>query len=185
MLQTILVAVAAEGGPSFDPLNPAHGGLALWTWIIFLLALPVIWIMVMGPVTRALLERDDAAFHAVRKAEEASREAEAARAEVEVKLGEARTEAGRILQAARERGEGREREIVEHAKSEAAGMLDNARSQIRAEQDKALAAIRSEVVDLTMGAATKVLQRNVASEDDRRLVSDFVGAPAQAGEAGS
>lgn len=171
----IAPALAAAEGAVFNPLNPLHGGLALWTWIIFLLALMPVWKMVMGPVSRALLARDEEAFSAVRKAEQASAEAERARAEVEVKLGEARAEAAKILAAARERGEVREREIFEKAKAEAAALLDSARSQIRSEQEKALATIRSEVVDLSLKAAGKVLERQVSSEDDRRLVSDFVG----------
>ena len=168
----IAPALAVAEGAVFNPLNPLHGGLALWTWIIFLLALVPVWKMVMGPVSRALLARDEEAFSAVRKAEQASAEAERARAEVEVK---ARAEAAKILAAARERGEVREREIFEKAKAEAAALLDSARSQIRSEQEKALATIRSEVVDLSLKAAGKVLERQVSSEDDRRLVSDFVG----------
>lgn len=162
----------AEGG--FNPLDLNNLGGAFWTWVIFLLALPFIWKMVMGPITRALFERDELAKSAVVRAEQASAEAERARSEVEVKLGEARAEAQRILQAARERGEAREREIVDKAKEEATALLDAAAAQIRAEKDKALEAIRSEVVELTMSAATKVVGRNVGSEDDRRFVESLV-----------
>ena len=170
----------AEGG--FNPMDFNGIGGTFWTWVIFLLALVPAWKFVLGPISRALIERDEAALAAVTKAEAASRDAEQARAEVEVKLGEARTEAAKILAAARDRGESREREIVEHAKQEAAAMLENARSQIRSEQEKALAAIRGEVVELTLGAASKVLERNVASEDDRRIVGEFVGAPTGGGD---
>ncbi len=173
MLPT-LAALAIEGG--FDPLHPLHGGGALWTWIIFLAALPFMWKFVFGPVTQALLKRDDEILAAQGRAESASANAEKALAEVEVKLGEARTEATKILAAARDRGEDREREIVDKAKGEATALLENASSQIRAEQDKALAAIRAEVVELSLGAAGKVLERNVGSEDDRRLIDSFVGS---------
>ncbi|MEO0651958.1 MAG: F0F1 ATP synthase subunit B [Planctomycetota bacterium] len=175
------VLALAEGG--FDPFDPTLGGGALWTWIIFLLSLFPIWIMVMGPVTRALLERDDLAKRAITQAEKASADAEAARAEVEVRLGEARNEAQKLLAQARERAEARERELVDAAKAEAQTLLENARSQIRAEQEKALAAIRGEVVELSLGAATKVLGRKVDADDDRRLVQEFVGsAPVGGGE---
>lgn len=173
MLQGNLLALADGGG--FNPLDVNGAGSWLWTLLIFLLALPFMWKMVFGPITGALLERDEAARAAVKQAEAASAEAEKARAEVEVKLGEARAEAAKQLAAARERAETKEREIVENAKREAAAMLDNARNQIRAEQEKALATIRAEVVEISLGAAGKVLERNVASEDDRRLVDDFVG----------
>ena len=53
-------------------------------------------------------------------------------------------------------------------------MIEGARTQIRAEQEKALASIRAEVVDLSIAAASKVIARNVGSEDDRRLVQEMV-----------
>ncbi len=176
----LLVPLAEEGG--FDPMDVAGAGNVLWTWVIFLIALPFIWKVVMGPVARALEERDEQVVRAIQEAKKASADAEAARAEVEVKLGEARSEAARLMAEARERGEAREREILESAKSEAAAMVDSAKAQIQAEQEKALAAIRTEVVELSLHAASKVLDRNVGAEDDRRLVESVVaGSSAGAG----
>jgi F-type H+-transporting ATPase subunit b len=64
--------------------------------------------------------------------------------------------------------------MVEAAKAEAAELLDGARRAIRVEQDKAIAAIRGEVVELSLRAASKVLDRNVGSEDDRRIASQVL-----------
>ncbi|MHC4893891.1 MAG: F0F1 ATP synthase subunit B [Planctomycetota bacterium] len=174
MFDLTAILFLAEGG--FDPFKPTFVGSALWTWIIFLGALLPIWKMVMGPITSALLERDELAKRAITQAEKASADAEAARAEVEVKLGEARNLAQQIVNEARERGDAQKREIVESAKAEAHNLIESARAQIKAEQDKALATIRAEVVDLSLDAATKVLGRNVGSDDDRRLVQELVGS---------
>jgi len=139
-------------------------------------ALPFMWKIVLGPVTRALEDRDDKVVQAIQKAEKASADAEASRAEVEVKLGEARAEAARLMQEARERAEAREREMIEAAKSESQAMVESARTRIQAEQEKALSAIREQVVELSLHAAGRVLERNVSSEDDRRMVSALVGS---------
>ena len=170
----LFVTMAAEGGGGFDPLDLAGFGNFFWTLLIFLVALPFIWKVVMGPVTAALEERDDHAARAIAAAETAQAEAEKARADVEVALGEAQAEAAKLLGEARKRAEVREHEIVESAKQEASGMVESARKAIRAEQDKAISTIRNEVVDLTMGAASQVLGRTVDGEDDRRFVSDLV-----------
>lgn len=169
-------ALSASEGGSFNPLDPAGLASFLWTLLIFAISVPFIWKVVMGPIARALLTRDEQVSQAIATAERASAEAEAARAEVEVKLGEARSEAAKLLGAARERGEIREREIVEAAKQEAANVLESAREAIRAEQDKALSAIRREVVDLSLHAAEQVLGRKVDDEDTRRLVDGLVSA---------
>jgi F-type H+-transporting ATPase subunit b len=172
----MFLSLLSEGG-GFDPLDP-HSALAtaIWTWIIFLAALTPVWKVVMGPITRALTQRDAVAAEAVHSAERASEEAERARAEVEVRLGEARTEAARLLEDARARGEVREREIVENAKQEAVAMVEKARVEIRAEKDKAMTAIRNEVVELSLAAAGQILHRRVDSEDDRRLAAELVSS---------
>lgn len=178
----LLVATRVSEGGGFNPLDLAAGGNFLWTWIIFLLALPVIWKVVMGPITRALEERDDRVQHAIGAAERASQEAERARAEVEVRLGEAQTSAARLLSEARERAEEREHEILESARREAESLLQRAHSEIGVAREQALAAIRDEVVEISLQAAGKVLQRRVDSEDDRRLVREYM-AVGQGGRA--
>ena len=96
-----LFLASGEGG--FDPLNLSQGGNMLWTWIIFLVSLPLAWKLVMGPITSALEERDERASEAIGAAERASQEAQDARAEVEIKLGEAQSAATEMLSEARER----------------------------------------------------------------------------------
>ena len=175
MSSTILFAA---GGGGFNPLDETGLGNLMWTIVIFLAALPLMWKMVFSKIANALDERDAKASEAIRAAEKASEQAEAARAEVEVRLGEAQAESARMLSEAKERAEVRERDIVGNAKKEADAMIEAARATIEAEKDKALTAIRTEVVDLSMNAASKVLGRAVGSEDDRRLVAEMVGGPA-------
>lgn len=175
MLSPILTLLA-EGGKGFDPLDVNQGGNMLWTWIIFLVTLPFAWKVVLGPVTRALEERDDRVQRAIVDAENASRDAERSRAEVEVKLGEAQASAAHLLSEARERAEVREREIVEEAKREGETLRERARADIETAKDQALQAIRDEVVDISLSAAGKVLERTVDSADDRRLVTELVSS---------
>ena len=172
-MQLDSVAVLAAGG-GFDPLANTTFGNAIWTLLIFGLSLPFMWMLVLGPISRALLERDEHAKAAIGAAEEAKAEAERVRAEVEVSLGEARAESAREMAEARERGEKRATEIIAAAEEKARDLITTAQTTIRAEQEKALAAIREEVVDLSLLAASKVVGRSVDSEDDRRLVSAVV-----------
>lgn len=173
MLQFLILPVLAEEG-GLDFFDPAGAGNLIWTVVIFVIAVPFMWKMVFGPVAQALEERDDHQARAIAAAEKASTAAEAARAEVEVKLGEAHAEAQALMAAARERAEAREHEILAAAKDEATAMVEGARKAIRAEQDKAISTIRSEVVELSMSAASQVLERQVTGDDDRRLVESIV-----------
>jgi len=171
---TISLAFAAEAGGGFNPLDLTAAGSMLWTLIIFLVALPFMWKIVMGPITTALAERDDRAARAIHAAEKASHDAEKVRAEMELKLGDAKADAAKLMSEARERGETREREIVEQAKTDAEAMVERAKHDIETAKEQALSAIREEVVDISLSAAGQVLRRTVDSEDDRRLVSELV-----------
>jgi F-type H+-transporting ATPase subunit b len=170
----LTLAIAAAEGGGFNPLDPAGLGGLLWTLIIFLIALPFMWKIVMGPITTALAERDDRAARAITAAEKAGQDAEKVRAEMELKLGDAKADAAKLMSEARERGETREREILEQAKADAEAMVERAKHDINTAKEQALSAIREEVVEISLSAAGQVLRRTVDSEDDRRLVSDLV-----------
>lgn len=163
-------------GAGFNPLDLSGIGGTFWTLVIFLLALVPIWKLVMGPVTRAMEARDEQAASAIAAAEKASKDAESAKNAVDARLREAQLEASKLLDGARVRGEAREREIVEDANKKAGALLERAKGEIRNEQDKALAAIRRQVVDLSMSAAGQVLKRKVDSADDKRLVEELVAS---------
>lgn len=174
-----LPLLVIEGG-EFNPLDQNGAGNFVWTLLIFFLALPVMWKMVFGPITAALIERDSKASEAIHAAQAASEAAERSRAEVEVALGNANAEAKKLIAAATSRAETRERDIVDNAKKEAEAMIVSARHQIDAEREKAIAQIRDEVVNLSLLAATQVLGRTVGGEDDKRLVEEIVGASGSA-----
>ena len=172
-LSSLSLGLVAEGG-KFDVFDVNGAGNLIWTLLIFVLSLPLMWKFVFGPITAALFERDAKASEAIVAAKQAEETAERLRADMEVARGEAQAEAAKLLADARSRAEVRERDIVENAKKEAEAMIDGARRQIQAEQEKAIAAIRNEVVDLSLGAASQVLGRTVGGDDDRRLAEQLV-----------
>lgn len=71
-------------------------------------------------------------------------------------------------------------EIVSSAKAEAVRLQESAKRDIESEKEKAIAAVREEVVSLSVLAATKVLNKEVSTEDNRTLIEETI---AKAGEA--
>lgn len=170
-----LVSEQDAAGGGLNPFNPTGFGGILWTWIIFLVGLPLMWKVVMGPITAALEARDEQAAEAVKAAERAREETARAKAEVDSKVAQARAESARLIADARERALAVEKQIVDEATLKAQRATEAAQTAIAAEREKAIAAIRDEVVELSMNGARAVLGRNVGGDDDRRLVSDMVG----------
>lgn len=165
---------AAETGGSFNPIDFSHGANLLWTVVIFLVALPFMWKIVWGPMTKALEARDHQAEHAVAAAEAAKVAAEQAKAEVEKRLAEAHREASTMISEARALGEAQGREAIASAQAQAQQTLERAKSEIDREKSKALAEIRETVVDLSVSAASKVVGRALTDDDQKRFVRDLV-----------
>ena len=64
--------------------------------------------------------------------------------------------------------------IMDETKQEVANMKDKAYKDIESERLKMKEDISSEVIDVALLAASKVVNRNINDEDNHKIVSDFV-----------
>ena len=77
------------------------------------------------------------------------------------------------------RGELAEKErqgILERARAEQEQLLERARKEIEEEKEKALLALRREAVDLSIAAASKVIEQNLDSAANRKLVVEYLAS---------
>ena len=171
-----------EGG-GLSALLDFHKGATLWTWIAFLVAAPVMWKMVYGPITLALDERDKKVEDSIAAADVARKEAEQRMAEAKAELDKARAEGKRMVEEAVGRAERQAQEAMRVADERAKQELQKAREAIAAEKQKALLEIRQYAVELTIAATEKLLQQDVDDEAHRRMVRDFVANSGATGAA--
>ncbi|MCC6785697.1 MAG: F0F1 ATP synthase subunit B [Planctomycetes bacterium] len=163
----------AEGG-GFNPFEFAPGA-AIWTIVIFVLALVPMWKFVFGPITKALDERDRKVDEALAAAERARKEAEEQTAATRAELEKARHEARQMVQEATARAERQAQDELARARVEAERQLQQARTEIDAQKRKALEEIRREVVGLAVGSAGAILKRDVDDAAHRQFVTEFLG----------
>jgi F-type H+-transporting ATPase subunit b len=149
-------------------------GAMLWTWLAFLVALPVMWKMVYGPITKGLESRDQKVEDSIAAAEQARQQAEQQMAAAKAELDKARAEGKRMVEEAVGRAERQAQEAMRAAEERAKVELQKAREAIAAEKRAALQEIRHLAVDLTIAATGNLLQQKVDDEAHRRLVRDFV-----------
>lgn len=181
---TVLAAQEAEGGGG-GGLFSVNLGLTAWTVVAFLALLLVLWKFAWGPILNAVEAREagiqDALNEAARRQEEAEQLAEEQRKE----LSEARRTAQEIIAEGRQAGEGVRREIEEKAREEGQRLLERARKEIEREKDAALETVRTEAVELALAAASRLLERELDSEKDRRLVAEYLDDLAAGEETGA
>ena len=131
-------------------------------------------------------ERQAKISRGLQDAEQAARDRELARAEREAALDEARREAQTMIARATKIAEDSRNEIVAEARTQAERATERARAEIQAEKERAMAEIRSQVADLALLAAGRLVRSEMDEPTQRRLVEEFlneVELPSVAGRA--
>ena len=160
-------------------LDP-HLGTIIWTLVTFLFVLVVLKATVWKPLLSALDEREKRISDALESADKAREEAQSALSENQEKLAEAEEEAREIVRKSREEAEKVGQEIVEKARAEAQLTVDQARTSIETEKLAALTELRREVADLSVQAASTLIDANLDDEKNRKLVDDLIAGIPQA-----
>lgn len=166
-------ALLAEGEGT-TPLFTVNLGTTVWTTIVFLVLLGILWKFAWGPILAAVEAREkaiqSALDEAVRRQDEAARLLEEHRRQ----LADARRQAGEIMAEGKAHGDRARKELEEKARAEAHAIVELARQDIERERDAALDMLRRESVDLALAAAARLVQERMDQAKDRQLVERFL-----------
>lgn len=163
------------------PLPLAAGGLLapqaqvlLYTVIVFLLLLALLWKFAWGPLLKALQEREDKIAKRISDAEERFKEAEAKAADYERKITAAKDEASEIIAEGKRDAEKVREEIVTAGNEEAGRIIERAKREISLAKDAAVQELRDEMVKVTADLAKRVIEREVKGEDHQRFIESVL-----------
>jgi F-type H+-transporting ATPase subunit b len=162
------LTIAASGSFLITP----NVGLMIWTLVVFLICLVILWRAVFPRIAQALDRRAYLIEESIDQAEKMRNEADQLLEEYRERLKEARQQADEILGRARQAGEEHHREVVEAARAERERLLEQTRRDVEAETRRAIDEIRREVADLTVMATEKLTRKTLSDEDHRKLVED-------------
>ncbi len=160
-----------EGGGGLFDIN---WGLSIWTVIIFLTVLTVLWRFAFGPILAAVNAREEGIQNALEEAKTRQAEAEKLLLEHKEQLADARRQAQEILAEGRVAGDRLKKDLEGKAREESEAILTRAMAEIEREKTAAVETIRRESVDLALAAASKLLHEKLDGEQDRKLVMDYV-----------
>lgn len=164
--------IAAEEEPSPLALHPAEVILSV---VVFLILVLLIRKYVMPNFEKTFSARTAAIEGGLKEAERKQAEADVQLAELNKQLSEARHEAARIREDAREQGAVIVSDMREQGQAEASRILSAAHAQIEAEKQAVLAQLRSEVGALATGLAGKIVGESLEDEArQRRTVERFI-----------
>ena len=158
-------------------------GLSVWTTLVFLALLGILWKFAWGPVLAAAEERESGIQD---KLDRAANEREAAArllAEHREQMADARRQAQALIGEAKEAGERVQQKIEEKARAEGRELIESAREAIEREKEAALQSLRRESVDLALAAAAKLMQERLDDAKDRDLVMGYIDDLTELGRA--
>lgn len=176
LLMAPVMAAAAEAEHAEGNSNLFAGdiGNAVWTVLIFLLALAVLSKFAWGPLLGSLQARESFIRESLEKARRDREEAEARLREYEARLAQARTEATAIVEEGRRDADAVKRKIEEDTKAEADRMIERARREIQIATDTATKELYTLSARLATDMAARVIRREINPQDHERLISESI-----------
>ena len=146
----------------------------LWTLVIFVILLFVLSRYAFKPLTKAVAEREAALEAAIADAKRDREEAQRLLEEQRAGIAKAHAEAQQLIAEGRAVGERVRAEMLEETHKQQEGLLVRARQEIEREKERAVQQLRAEAVDLALAGATKVIEKNLDDQTNRRLVESFL-----------
>ena len=178
------ILAVALGVPEALPVLSAESGEGCGLtvnlfWVIvaamnFLVFFLWAWKVVIEPLGERLQERRERIEQGLKDADAARRDRETAADQRQAVLNEARREAGEIVQRAQKAADEAREQGVADTQAEIERLRERAVADIDTERKRALADVRSQVAELALAAAGKVVGETMSDEREKRLVDDFL-----------
>ena len=173
ILLALLQETAQQAEHVASPFD-INGGVIIWTVVIFVILLALLWRLGYPALLRMVEERERRIQRQLDEAEKANAEAQRLLEEHRKQIAAARNEAQDILAKAKAVSQKERETLLAKAREEYDALLGRARKDIETEKDKAILALRREAVDLSIAAASRVIDANLDTDANRKLVTDFL-----------
>ncbi|MBN2024241.1 MAG: F0F1 ATP synthase subunit B [Pirellulales bacterium] len=164
---------AHGAAPNASPLE-FKKDLALWTFVIFLVLLAVLWKFAWGPIRDGLDQRERGIANDIAEAQKQNADARAILAQYEQKLEGAKDDVRGILDEARRNADVTGRKIVEAAQGEARAEHQRALAEIDRATGDALKDLARRSADLAVQLAGKIVRAELRPDDHARLLDEAV-----------
>lgn len=183
----LTVPAAGEGGPGWPsalPLLPHPSEL-----IIGLIAFGLMyWIFsskIVPNMEKMFSERKEAIVGDMTRAERAMDEANDLKRQYEAQLSDARTEAARVREEAREQGAAIIAEMRDQAQAESARILESTQRQIDAERAQAMNQLKGDVGRLSTDLASRIVGESLHDEARQKGIVERFISDLEAGQLAS
>jgi len=175
---------AASHEVDTNPLSWSQD-LAIWTGVVFLVLMAILWKFAWGPIREGLQRREQGIAEQIDQAEQANKEARELLSQYEQKLAGAKEEVREILVRARRDAEQLGQDMLEKARQEAQAERQRALRQIDDATSAALKELAAKGADLALNLAGKIVRAELKPDDHARLIERTISDFAKQGSGGN
>jgi len=148
-------------------LNDFSPGLFVVQTILLLALIALMVKFAWKPILNSLNDREEGIENALEAAEKARKEMQNLQSDNEKLVKEARAERDAMMKEAREIKESIIAEAKEEAKEITGNLIEKAQASIQQEKQAAMAELKKQVAELSIGIAENVLRKELASDKDQ------------------
>ncbi|MCG0731684.1 F0F1 ATP synthase subunit B [Lactiplantibacillus plantarum] len=149
-------------------------GDMLFIGISFIVLMALISVVAWKPITKMMADRADKIANDIDSAQKSRQEASDLADQWRDALSHSRAEASEIVADAKKSGEKQRSSIVADAQNEATQYKQNARKEIEQERQDALKNVQSDVADISVAIATKIIKKQLDPEGQQALINSYI-----------
>jgi F-type H+-transporting ATPase subunit b len=164
----------ADAGAGLEQPNEVRSDLALFTLVVFLLLLAILWKFAWGPIVASLERREQAIANHIAEAERNHDEAKRLLGQYEQKLAAAASEVRELMDEARRDAEHAKQSILAEAKAEAEVERKRSLHEIETAADQAMESLARRAAQLSVDLAGRIMQSKLSSSEHARLIEEAV-----------
>ena len=153
---------------------PVMLGKTISTIGVFLILFPVIKFFFLTPLGDAVDERNSNLEQTFSEAENLRTEMTRMRNDYEGRLTAAEASAREHIEAQIKEAQNLRQTLMSEAATRADAMIDRAQQEITSERERILGGLRTQVVEVSLAAAERIVGENMDTDRNRRLVDEFV-----------
>lgn len=126
-----------------------------------------------GPITEIMEKRTNSINASFAEIENKNKEALKLKQEYELALENAEKKAASIIKEAKQRALEEHDKQIKATKDETLKLIEDANKTIDLERKKSMQNIQSEIADITMLVASKIIQKNMNDSVNNKIIEDF------------
>lgn len=173
-LSPVLAFAADEAAAhAADPLE-INWGLQIWVIATFVVMMGLLAKLAFKPIGEALERRGSTIKAQLDEAEKSRAEAKKLMEDYQKQIAEARSEAAKVIEEARQLGEKVRKDVVDKANAEASAVVSRAQEEIVRQKEKGIQEMKDTIASLSVQIAGRVIEKEVNEATHKALVESLI-----------